>query len=172
MGWLAEDVMTRNVLCVYVDMDLRELQKLFLDRQITGAPVTARDGTLIGVVSQTDLLRYGSSREEELTLEPEFYQSARLEGQHLPKGFQFIDATTGTVSDVLTPIVHSVKEKTPVTEVARLMRSKRVHRVIVERDRRVLGIISALDLVAVLSSAAVRGSRAKKKKTPARSRRR
>lgn len=164
--------MTRNVLCVYADMDLRELQKLFLDRQITGAPVTARDGTLMGVVSQTDLLRYGSSREKELILEPEFYQSARLQGQHLPKGFQFIDATTGTVSDVLTPVVHSVKEKTPVGDVARLMRSKRVHRVIVERDGRVVGIISALDLVAVLSNAAVRRRRGKKKKSVGRTRRR
>jgi CBS-domain-containing membrane protein len=128
----------------------------------------------MGVVSQTDLMRYGSSREEELVLEPEFYQSARLEGQHLPKGFQFVDATTGTVSDVLTPVVHSVKEKTPVADIARLMRSKRVHRVIVERDRRVVGIISALDLVAVLSSGAVRRGRGKKtkKKTVARTRRR
>jgi CBS domain-containing protein len=166
--------MTRSVLCVYADMDLRELQKLFLDRRITGAPVLGRDGTIMGVVSQTDLMRYGSSREEELVLEPEFYQSARLEGQHLPKGFQFVDATSGTVSDVLTPVVHSVKEKTPVADIARLMRSKRVHRVIVERDRRVVGIISALDLVAVLSSGAVRRGRGKKtkKKTVARTRRR
>jgi CBS domain-containing protein len=135
MGWLAEDVMTRNVLCVYADMDLRELSKLLVDREISGAPVTARDGTLIGVVSEIDLLRYGWGR---------------------GKG--------RTVSDVLTPIVHSVKEKTPVETIAKLMRSKRIHRVIVERNGRAVGIISALDLVAVLSTAMTRKKRISRKK--------
>jgi CBS domain-containing protein len=163
MGWLAADIMTRNVLCVYVDMEVRELQKLFLDRGISGAPVTARDGTLIGVVSQTDLLRYGSSREEELTFQPDFYQSALIEGQHVPRGFQFMDTNSGTVGDVLTPEVHSVKADTPVEDIAKLMRAKHVHRVIVERNRKVVGIISALDLISVLSTATRRPRRTKKK---------
>jgi CBS domain-containing protein len=135
MGWLAEDVMTRNVLCVYVDMDLKDLSKLLVDREISGVPVTARDGTLLGVVSEIDLLRYGWGR---------------------GKG--------RTVSDVLTPIVYSVKEKTPIETIARIMRSKRIHRVIVERNHRVVGIISALDLVAVLSTGAVRRKRPSRKK--------
>jgi CBS domain-containing protein len=68
------------------------------------------------------------------------------------------------VSDVLTPVVYSVKEKTPIETIARIMRSKRIHRVIVERNHRVVGIISALDLVAVLSTGAVRRKRPSRKK--------
>jgi CBS domain-containing protein len=50
-------------------------------------------------------------------------------------------------------VIHSVKEKTPIADVARLMREKHVHRVIVERGGKVVGILSALDLIAALFAA-------------------
>jgi signal-transduction protein with cAMP-binding, CBS, and nucleotidyltransferase domain len=58
----------------------------------------------------------------------------------------------GTVSDVMTPVVHSVELSTPVEDVARVMRRKHIHRVIVADKGKVMGIISALDLLAVLST--------------------
>lgn len=162
MGWLAEDVMTRNVLCVFSDLELRELAKLFLDKQITGAPVTARDGRLIGVISQTDVLRYAVSRDEELVMDSNFYGTARLEGAYLPRGFQILDAESATVGEMMTPVLHTVTEKASVEEVARLMRRESIHRVIVvDKDRKVRGLISALDLVTVLVSATQPPSRKK-----------
>jgi CBS domain-containing protein len=153
MNLSAEDLMTRNVLCVFAELDLRDLAKLLLDRGITGAPVTSEDGTLVGVVSQTDLLRYNLSRDSELVMESDFYETARIEGSQLPKGFQILDTRTAKVADVMTPVIYSVKESAPIEDVARLMREKRVHRIIVERARRVVGLISALDLIAALFAA-------------------
>jgi CBS-domain-containing membrane protein len=162
MKLLAEDLMTRNVLCVFSGLDLRDLTKLLLDRGVTGAPVTSQDGTLLGVVSQTDLLRYHLSRDAELVLESDFYDTARMEGSHLPRGFQIMDTGTAKVSDVMTPVIYSVKERTPIEDVARLMREKHVHRIIVERGRKAVGLISALDLIAALF-ATPRARRTKKK---------
>ena len=150
MKLLAEDLMTRNVLCVHAGLDLRDLMKLFLDGGVTGAPVTSENGKLLGVVSQTDLLRYGVSRDSELVMDSDFYATARMEGSHLPKGFQIVDTGTGTVADVMTPVIYSVKESAPIEDVARLMREKRVHRIIVERGGKVAGLISALDLITAL----------------------
>ena len=152
MSWTAADVMTRRVLCVYSDMDLRDLAKLFLEKGITGAPVTDVRGRLLGVVSQTDLLRYDMSHDTELTVEPSFFATPRIEGRHLPQGFQVQDANTGTAADVMSPVVHTVGPTTPVEDVARLMRRKHVHRVIVAEEGQVAGIISALDLLAVVFS--------------------
>lgn len=164
MGWLAEDIMNPNVLCVFSDMDLRDLTKVLLEHGITGAPVTMEDGTLRGVVSQSDLLRYSVSRDDELTVESDFYGTARIEGRYLPRGFQIEDVNTAKVADVMTPIVHSVKPSTPVEVVARLMRRKHVHRVIVEKKGKVVGIISALDVLAVLTSASTPPKSAARKK--------
>lgn len=163
MGWRAEDIMNRQVLCVLEDLDTRELAKLLLERGITGAPVTKPSGELVGVVSQSDLLRDHLNRDDELVVEPDFYGRVRLEGSYLPRGFQIEDVNVATVRDIMTPVVHTVKESTPVEDIARLMRQKQVHRVIVERDGKVVGIVSALDLLAVLSTAKPRRPATRKK---------
>jgi CBS domain-containing protein len=72
--------------------------------------------------------------------------------------------SAGTAGEIMTPIVHSVKAATPVEDVARLMRRQHIHRVIVERNRNVVGLISVLDLVAVVFSGPSHRKRSTKKK--------
>lgn len=147
MPQVARDVMNPNVIAVQADMDLRDLAKMFLDKGITGAPVVDGDGNLAGVISQTDLIYYNLTRGDELKLDSHFYQSARMEGSHVPAGFQIEDANSGRVADVMTPLVHSVTESADLGSVVRLMTRKHIHRVIVRKGRKVAGIISALDVL-------------------------
>ena len=147
MATLARDIMNREVISVPTSMDLRDLAKLFLEQGITGAPVVDSSGELAGVVSQTDLIYYGLTRDDELVLDSLFYQTARMEGQHIPRGFQIEDTNTGVVQDVMTPLVHSVTERASVDAVIRMMTRKHIHRVIVRKGRKVTGIISALDVL-------------------------
>jgi CBS domain-containing protein len=147
MDYLARDIMNRDVIAVPSDMDLRDLGKLFLDKGITGAPVVDKDGTLAGVISQTDLIYYNLTRGDELTYDSHFYQSARMDTQHIQKGFQVEDFNSGVVADVMTPVVHSVAETAKVDSVSRLMTRKHIHRVIVRKGRKIAGIISAIDLL-------------------------
>jgi CBS domain-containing protein len=149
MTRLARDIMNRDVISVTTTMDLRDLAKLFLEKGITGAPVVDVNGDLAGVISQTDLIYYGLTRDDELVLDSLFYQTARMEGQHVPIGFQIEDCNTGVVADVMTPLVHSVTERASVESVAKMMTRKHIHRVIVRKGRKVAGIISALDVLRV-----------------------
>ena len=171
MDYLARDIMNRDVISVPSDMDLRDLGKLFLEKGITGAPVVERDGTLAGVISQTDLIYYNLTRGDELTYDSHFYQTARMDGQHIQKGFQVEDFNSGVVTDVMTPVVHSVAETAKIEAVSRLMTRKHIHRVIVRKGRRIVGIISAIDLLRhharvakAPTSASRRTATAKKKK--------
>jgi CBS domain-containing protein len=148
-GYVAADIMSKHVICVMKDADLRDLGKLFLAKGITGAPVIDRDGDLCGVVSQTDLLYYQLTRDDELVLPSDFYQTARVEGQPIAKGFQIEDVNTATVEEVMTPVVHAVVASTPVATIARMMTRRHIHRVIVRRGMKVAGIISALDVLRV-----------------------
>lgn len=143
----ASDVMSREVICVSSDMDLRDLAKLFLTSGFTGAPVVDVKGDLVGVISQHDLLFYNMTRSDELVLDSDFYQRVRVEGQHLPRGFQIEDTNSGRVGDVMTPVVHAVSESATLDSVSRMMTRKHIHRVIVRRGRKVAGIISALDVL-------------------------
>jgi CBS domain-containing protein len=147
--FVAADIMTKDVFCVTKDTDLRDLGKLFLAKAITGAPVIDRDGDICGVISQTDLLYYQLTRDDELVLPSDFYQSARVEGRPIAKGFQIEDVNTATVEEVMTPVVHAVVATTPVAAIAKLMTKRHIHRVIVRRGMKVAGIISALDVLRV-----------------------
>ena len=150
MSKLARDIMSRNVITVPQSMDLRDLAKLLLEKGISGAPVTDDRGNLVGVVSQTDLIYYSLSRDDELTIRTDFYASARMEGAHLPSGFQIEDTNTGTVEDIMTPVVYAVGEDAPVERIAALMTREHIHRVIVRSGQEPVGVISALDLLRVL----------------------
>ena len=147
MKRLARDVMSRDVIAVPTTMDLRELGKLFLEKGIHGAPVIDGGGQLAGVISQTDLVYYNLTRGDELVLDSHFYHSARVEGGRVPSGFQFEDCNSGSVADVMTPVVHSVSESATIESVVQLMLRHHIHRVIVRRGRAVTGIISALDVL-------------------------
>ena len=154
-NYVASDIMSKHVICVMKDVDLRDLGKLFLAKQITGAPVIDRDGDLCGVVSQTDLLFYQLTRDDELVVTSDFYQSARVEGRSIAKGFQIEDMNTATVEEVMTPVVHAVIESTPVAAIAKMMTARHIHRVIVRRGMKPAGIISALDVLRVFGGAKV-----------------
>lgn len=155
-GFVAADIMSKNVICVMKDADLRDLAKLFLAKGITGAPVIDHDGDICGVVSQTDLLYYQLTRDDELVMPTDFYQTARVDGRPLAKGFQIEDVNTGTVEEVMTPVVHAVRHNTPVDAIAKLMTKRHIHRVIVREGMKVAGIISALDVLRVFGGATVR----------------
>ena len=127
MKYLARDIMTSNVISVPSTMDLRDLARLFLDKGISGAPVIDVDGNLAGVVSQTDLIFYSLSRDDELVLDSDFYHKARMEGRHVPTGFQIEDCNTASVADVMTPVVHSVTERASLEAVSRLLTIHGVH---------------------------------------------
>jgi signal-transduction protein with cAMP-binding, CBS, and nucleotidyltransferase domain len=47
----------------------------------------------------------------------------------------------------MTEKVYSVPEYDDVSTAARVMRNKKIHRVVVTRERKVVGIISAFDLL-------------------------
>jgi len=149
MSYLARDIMKRDVITVPGSLDLRDLARLFLEKGITGAPVVDDNGDLTGVISQTDLIYYNMCRDDELTLDSHFYQTTRVEGHHIPRGFQIEDCNTGCVADVMTPVVHSVTERASVESVARLMTRQHIHRVIVRKGLKISGIISALDVLRV-----------------------
>jgi len=165
MGLLARDIMNTDVIAVPAAMDLRDLARLFLERGITGAPVVDEEGDLAGVISQTDLIYYSLTRSDQLVLDSDFYQTARMEGQHVPRGFQIQDCNTGIVADVMTPVVHSVTERASVDAVAQLMTRKHIHRVIVRKGQKVTGVISALDVLKAQrggkAGASARGSAAR-----------
>ena len=52
----AKDIMTRDIITVPPDMTIRSLAQTLIKNQISGAPVKGRNGKILGVVSEADIV--------------------------------------------------------------------------------------------------------------------
>lgn len=151
----AKDVMTRGILAVRPDWSLEEVADFLVRNEIHGAPVTSETGDLLGVVSITDLARESTLSSEDLS------QRARHEFYHrlLDEPYRSDEPAPRPqeehrnvkVQEIMTPVVLSVDESTMLRDVAQRMVGGRVHRLFVTAQGKTVGIISALDLLEVLS---------------------
>jgi CBS domain-containing protein len=146
----AADIMTHAVHSIRSDMDLREAMLELDERGISGAPVVDERGTLVGVVSQTDIVIYYLGRDDELTHEGDYYHRASLSGETV-KGFQVLDTNVPRVTEVMSPVTVTAPPETSLRELAKLMVSREIHRVIITQGGDVVGVVSALDLLRPLA---------------------
>jgi CBS domain-containing protein len=148
----ASDLMNPRVLTVPQDMGVPELANFLVANDISGAPVVDASGKLVGVVSLNDIAEaLADDEDEDGERSTGFFASEWDEGlsaeeiEELPA-----DATELTVAGIMTPDVFTVGEETPVSEIAEAMISSHVHRLLVTREDRVVGIISTSDLLGLL----------------------
>lgn len=149
----AKDIMTREVLAVQADWPLRRLAEFLIEHGISGAPVVNSDGTLIGVVSLTDIVRHEDLPERDRPHRevPLFYQDLRDRyAEEELSGFRIDETGHTRVRDIMTPSLFRVDEDTPLREVAETMLRGKIHRVFVTHRRRMVGIITAMDLLKVV----------------------
>lgn len=146
----ARDVMTTEVVKVPADLTVAELADVFMENEISGAPVVDEEGALVGVVSVFDVARQTSGETGVVTEQanPEFYVRG-WEEQYTVDEFRRLRVQEGhlTVRDVMTPAAFTVEEDDPISDVARTLVDGHIHRVLVTRGHEVVGIISSLDLL-------------------------
>lgn len=156
----AGDVMTRNVIAVPADMPIEDLAGFLISNGISGAPVTNDEDELVGVVSLTDIARFGGLPARQRGKKGDAHHDVylRIGLDELEKdfdveelgGFQIEGGSDVTVRDIMTPTVYGVVEKMPIQDVADFMIRGRIHRQFVTRGHRVVGVITAMDLLKVI----------------------
>ncbi len=159
----ASDVMTRDVATVREDLPIAKLLEMLPERGYSGFPVVDGDGRAVGLISQNDVLRALAYAVAGDDLPPEFQAGRRRAATHLigratpapapapdaaARGSAVARLLGRPVRDVMTPSVEACAADAPVADVCETMARRRIHRVVVlDRERRVAGIIAALDLV-------------------------
>ena len=140
---LAKDIMRKDVVTVTPYMTLKELAQTLCDGGITGAPVVDGDGKILGVVSQTDLVR---AERESSPNEVGFYQKETEESASA-SGFHYEDPDHRRVEQIMTPGGLTCDVDAPIEDVARLMLARRIHRVLITRRGSLVGIVTTMDLL-------------------------
>jgi CBS domain-containing protein len=145
--------MQTSVLTVAPETPLADVQRLFVEEGIGGAPVVDERGVVLGVITAADLLRAVDEERDTALAEPLYFREtlefSSPDWTHRLEDFQ--DRLRELrASDAMTEGIVSVSPDAPVSEVARRMREHRVHRVLVVKDASLVGIVSTFDLVALL----------------------
>lgn len=144
----AADVMTRNPTTVRGDTPILDALGGMLERGVSGLPVLAGDGTLVGMLTEGDLLRRvetGTERQRPRWLEF-LMGSGRL-------AEDYVRSHARRVTEVMSKDVVSVTPDTPLPDVVALMERHRIKRVPVVDGNTCVGIVSRADLLRALHRA-------------------
>lgn len=150
------DVMQSELATIRPEADLRELDELLLRRRIQGVPVVS-DGKVVGLVSRSDVVRQLRAEESRFEAEIDFYLSPFDEGQRGEHEERAVSEAVATrmrrlrVREVMTEEVIGVAPDAEIGEAARVMCARRIHRVLVLEDGRLVGLVSSLDLMRLLA---------------------
>jgi CBS domain-containing protein len=144
----ARDVMTTEAHTVQVDTPLEEVAQLLAAHHISGVPVVENNGQVIGMLSEADLLDEDkrAARIPRTALfgffpvPEDVLKEAYRGGKHL------------TAGDVMTKKVATATEDTSVSKLADMMITRRINRVPILRDGKLVGIVSRADLVRALAA--------------------
>ena len=153
---VVREIMTKDVVTLNAYTSLREASEILAKNDISGAPVLDNDGGLIGVVTETDILRsVGKAADQVKMVYPSihtmgvFFEMSRGEVEIL-KAFE--EQANTVIMDVMTKKVITCTLETTVNEVARIFIDKGINRLpVVDEDGKVIGIVTRGDIVRAFS---------------------
>jgi CBS domain-containing protein len=135
-----EDVMTRDVVSVTPETPLKDVAAVLVERGISGLPVCEADGSVVGVLSEADLLvKQGGSPERSGGLFTWLVETAAAP--------DLAKLRAHTAGGAMTAPAITVGTHTPVSEAARTMVALGVNRLPVVEDDHLVGIVTRADLV-------------------------
>lgn len=142
----AADFMTRDVISVSPDTSLREAAELVAENRISGVPVVESDGTVVGILSESDLLDE-EKRHVKLPRTalfglfpiPEHVLKEAFEGGDLLK-----------VRDLMSTHVFTLPEDAPAQQIVEEMLTRKVNRIPITRDGKLVGIVARSDALRAL----------------------
>ncbi|MBX7259737.1 MAG: CBS domain-containing protein, partial [Candidatus Hydrogenedentes bacterium] len=115
----ASSILTRDVVTVREDTPILEAVRVLAENDITGVPVVSDDMTLVGIISEKDVLRL-------------LYEEG---------------AKNAVVRDYMTHNVVSFSEDTPLYDICESLINNGFRRIPILRDGKIAGIISRSDII-------------------------
>jgi CBS-domain-containing membrane protein len=148
MSLKAEDIMSRDVMCVREDTTTSRLVEILHANRISGVPVLDSRNVVIGVVSLSDVLFGSEAFGDNPLLHSEFHRTHH-EGADDVVWDELIqvELEDREVRDIMSTIPITAKPETPLTEIAKMMLANKVHRIIIESNSQIAGIVSTMDFL-------------------------
>lgn len=150
MSLTAASIMTRDVVTVLPDDSVAEVAKRLSDHEISAVPVCDKQGTVVGMLSEGDLMRpFG----KEKALRRAWWLNLLAEGTDLAPAFlDYVRLDSRRARDLMITPVITAPEDATVLELADLLARHQIKRVPIIREGKLVGIVSRADVVRALAS--------------------
>lgn len=144
----AKDIMTRELITVSPDTDITEAAKILLDKHINGLPVVDKNGKLVGIICQSDLI----SLQKKFRLPSVFtlldtFIPVRSQ-KSIDKELEKIAAAKVVQAMTADPVVINAEDT--VEDIATLMVEKNLHTLPVVEDGKLVGVVGKEDILSTL----------------------
>lgn len=144
----ARDIMTPNPITISSEASIAEAVKILLERRFNGLPVVDKDGVLIGLICQSDLV----AQQKRLEIPSVF---TLLDGfipmpgwSKAEKDFKKMSALT--VGDAMSKEPVTAGPDTPLEDLASLMVGAKYYSLPIVENGRIVGIVGKEDILRTL----------------------
>jgi CBS domain-containing protein len=144
----AQDIMTTGVVSVGPDATVNAIIRLMIDHHISGVPVVDADGTVLGVVSEGDLVR-----RREIGTAKRYSWWLDLISDPATRAQEYIKSHAAAARDLMTAPAITVTEAATISEIADVLERNHIKRVPVVRGNKIVGIVSRANIVQLLAAA-------------------
>lgn len=145
----AHQIMTKYVTAVTPHTSIQDAANIMLRCHVSGVPVVDEDGSLVGIVSESDFLRrkeIGTGRQRSSLLQ--FFTGVGKLAD------EFVHEQGRKVEDIMTRDPITVSEQTPLSELVQLMEKHGIKRLPVMSGRVLVGIVTRSNLLQAVASLA------------------
>lgn len=144
-----KDIMSKGVVFIKTGTPVKEVAKIFVEKEIGGAPVVDEKGEMIGIVTENDLIM------QDVKVRFPTYIHL-LDGVIFLEGVKKYDeelrkAIGAVIDDVMTEEVVTVEENASIEDVATLMVEKEISRLPVTKEGKIIGIVTKRDIIEAIS---------------------
>lgn len=142
-SWLADEIMSYDVISVPADTDAYEAGRLMIKNKISGMPVVDEDNRVIGIISNTDLLSLaGIPRGHVFNATVTKYILNKPAPHH---------TKSRKVKDIMNTPAITVTLNTTAKKIATILDRKGITRLpVVDAENKLVGIVSRGDIIRVL----------------------
>jgi len=149
------DSVMKKPIVVNQNNDIRDVIKLFREHKISGAPVIDDDRNLVGIISESDIIKTLTTHDEKFNIVlPSPFDLIELPLKTTLKIEEFREdiekALKTKVEDIMTKDVIVISPEASINEAAEVMTKNKIKRLPVIKNGELVGIITRGDLIEAL----------------------
>jgi len=142
------DVMQTNVITIRMDKEIKEIARALYDNHISGVPVVDFDGNLVGIVTEGDLIHKEANPQIPGVVGILggliYYHGVKQYDSDLKK------MIASQASQIMTSDVVIISKEASLEEAATLMVSRKIKRLPVIEEGKIIGIVTRMDIIKTL----------------------